>query len=206
MVNTKDKGVDPGAEPPCIKLCWVPHPPPPGSSIRLLEREKQIGDQKQARLSLSIPFRFRSIWLTADKDYSPLKEPLSFCFDKIIILQVDRLPKNTAVNPLVTFLLDCSTWSTLPFLDTRTRLGAGCHHASPLARKAWRYPLNGELWQISASSITTSTKKGKNDSKINHLQEPSCHLLFKKLKQYMFLFPALRGLDLISKHACTSRG
>ena len=139
--------MDPGAEPPRIKLCWVPPPPPPGSSIRLLEREKQIGDQKQARLSLSIPFRFRSIWLTADKDYSPLKEPLSFCFDKIIILQVDRLPKNTAVDPLVTFLLDRSTWSTLLFLDTRTRLGAGCHHASPLTRKVWRYPPKGELRQ-----------------------------------------------------------
>ena len=127
--------MDLGAELPRIKLCWVPPPPPPGSSIRLLEREKQLGDQQQARLSLSIPFRFRSIWLTADKDYSPLKEPLSFCFDKIIILQVDRLPKNTAVNPLVTFLLDCSTWSTLPFLDTRTRLGA-----SSVSREAWRYP------------------------------------------------------------------
>ena len=161
--------MDPGVEPPRIKLCWVPPPPPRGSSIRLLEREKQIGNQKQARLSLSIPFRFRSIWLTADKDYSPLKEPLSFCFDKIIILQVDRLPKNTAVDPLVTFLLDRSTWSTLLFLDTRTRLGAGCHHASPLTRKAWRYPPKGELRQISASSPTTSTKKGKIDSKVNHL-------------------------------------
>ena len=35
----KDKGLDLGAEPPRIKLCWVPpHPPPPGRGLTLFQK------------------------------------------------------------------------------------------------------------------------------------------------------------------------
>ena len=40
----KDKGLDLGAEPPRIKLCWVPpHPPPPRAVIDLVPKDTERG-------------------------------------------------------------------------------------------------------------------------------------------------------------------